>query len=101
MGHGGQIGGAAERARDAAVFAAQVEMLGQQTLFMLSANIVLAALIAAALQSAYPAPVLASWLGLLCITMLGRLVLVRRYRRSVRTDDTARRWARRFAIGTL
>jgi two-component system cell cycle sensor histidine kinase PleC len=64
------------------------------------ANLINAAIVAAALWRSFPTAWLAAWVAFTALVVAARLLLYWRYRRSASAGDP-RRWARRFALGAL
>jgi diguanylate cyclase (GGDEF)-like protein/PAS domain S-box-containing protein len=64
-------------------------------------NLIVAGLTCAALRSVYPAWVLALWLGLFCLVILGRFLLQRRYRTKEHAVEMVQYGGRFFAFGAF
>jgi signal transduction histidine kinase/ActR/RegA family two-component response regulator len=83
-----------------AVRAEQIRTLYQQSGPVLAANLLNAAIVSALLWTVGPQPALVVFLALMAFMTAGRMELACLYWRARPGPDDARRWGRRFAVGS-
>src|SRR4051812_19903243 len=84
----------------AAVRSEQVRTLYSQSVPVLLANVVNAAIVSAALWQSAPRALLVGWTALMVLMTAARLALRRRYWQSAPAPEEAGRWAARFTVGS-
>ncbi len=82
------------------VYAERITALYDRGLIALVANLVNAAILAAALRDAVPSQALLVWVATMYVVVVIRLVLWRRQRKTGISVDDIDRWARVWLIGT-